>query len=326
MDHSNVAESFRVSVKMEKKTVLVTGGTGYIGAKLLESMSSEKYDITSTTRQKESLIKKNNLEFEFGDLKDKSFLDSVLKKNNYDYLFHMAAQEYIVSVDNISTDFHNNCEPFLQILNHVRVNSPKTKVIFLSSVNVFGSTCASEVNEETLPVPESYWSSHKLLCHDYCRYFYSEFGVKSNILLLPNIYGFSNNPLLTDRMTVNKIIKDSIALERVTLFQNSLIKRNFLFVDDLINALIASLDLKNWKAEKYCIGDGAHFSFEDLCLILKDTIPNLQFYYSKKKLSNFEMRDYCVSAEKFFLETGWQPKRAFKENILKTYHDILKHM
>lgn len=312
--------------KTKKQTVLVTGGSGYIGTRFLESGVLDAYDTVATTREKRHGELKKNVKFECGDLRDEVFIHNLFGDYDFDYIFHLAASEYDEASWDIVNDYTNNCEPLLAMLNFIRKKGADTKLIFLSSINVFGSTKESLVSENTPPIPESFWSSHKLLCHDYCRYYSAKFGVQSNILMLPNTYGFVKNLTLTKRMAVNRIIFDAIVKKEVTLFKNANIKRDFLYIDDVVTALGASLELKNWQAEKFCIADDVHYSFLDLVAVLKTVIPELVFTTNTRDLSDFEMRDYQVSAKKFSSETGWASKESLEKNIIKTCVTMMKNM
>ena len=148
--------------------------------------------------------------------------------------------------------------------------------------------------------------------------------MKSNILMLPNIYGFVGNLALTKRMAVNRIIQDAILKKEVTLYSNADIKRSFLHVDDVVTALWAATKLKEWQASKYCVSGASCHSFRDLFQILQTVIRGLECINNHRDLSKFEMRDYRVSARSFSSKTGWTAKETFENNVIKTYSAMLQ--
>ena len=125
------------------------------------------------------------------------------------------------------------------------------------------------------------------------------------------------------RMSVNKIISRAILDNEFTLYENSNIKRNFLYVDDLVEAILSSLKIKKWNANKYLIGDNDHFSFSDIFRILKTVNKNIIKNQNPIQLDVFEMRNYKINVEKFKTETGWKAEFNFQQNIIKTYEDFL---
>tara|TARA_B100000767_G_C19707847_1_gene511371 strand:+ start:151 stop:1110 length:960 start_codon:yes stop_codon:yes gene_type:complete len=309
---------------LNNKTILITGSSGYIGSKLLKRLEQLNVKIVALTKKKDALTnEKKNVEYVYGDISHNDFWKKIFLKYNFDYIFHLAALEYQGLNGSILKDLEINVKSTLILLDNINLLSNKPKIIFFSSVNIFGSIESESVTEESNPRPESYWSHHKILSQFYLEFYNKVYNIESLILILPNIYGFSQNLEVTMRMSVNKIISRVILNNEFTLYENCNIKRNFLYIDDLVEAIFSSLKIKKWNASKYLIGDNDHFSFSDIFRILKEVNKNIIKNQNPIQLDIFEMRNYKINVDKFKTETGWKTEFNFQRNIIKTYEDLL---
>jgi len=310
---------------LDGKTVLITGASGFIGSRLLECLAN--VNIVALVREKGCGTQSDvNITYEYGDISQDSLWKRLFSQYDLDYIFHLAAIEYQGLSGDVIRDLEVNSMSALHLLNNVKTLTKRPKIVFFSSVNVFGSISADLVTEDSCPRPESYWSHHKVLNQYYFELYSRAYGVESIILMLPNIYGFSKNIKVTMRMSLNKMIQDALVDNQVTLYQNSSIKRNFLHIDDLLSAIFLVLKIKTWDANLYLVGDENHYSFDDLFRILCEAKPDIGRKNNFTQLDAFEMRDYKIDTRRFRKETGWKVNSTFQENILSTYREISENL
>jgi UDP-glucose 4-epimerase len=309
---------------LNNKTILVTGATGFIGSKLVNYLENCNVSLVALARKREDFLNTcKSTVYENGDISNDNLWKKLFKKYNFDYIFHLAAMEYQGLNGDLLSDLEINAKSSLIMLDNLKSLPKKPKIVFFSSVNVFGSINTRIVTEESVPKPESYWSNHKLLSQYYFEFFNKIHRVESIILMLPNIYGYSTNLEVTMRMAVNKMIRGAILHKEISLFNNCDIKRNFLYIDDLVKAIIMSLSIKKWNASKYLIGDDNHYSFRDIFNVLKGVDNSIIIIKKSDNLDAFEMRDYGVNVEKFKAETNWKVDCGFHKNIVETYNNLL---
>ena len=160
---------------MNKKSILVTGGLGYIGSHTAVALIEKGYkvsiidDLSNSSIDVLKKIKKiTNISpdfFEF-DLTDSSRVKKFLKKNNsFDGIIHFAAKKSVdESVRKPLDYYHNNIQSLINLLNHINTN---IKFIFSSSCTVYGQAEKLPITEKTpLKKPESPYGNTKKICEN----------------------------------------------------------------------------------------------------------------------------------------------------------------
>ena len=160
---------------MNKKSILVTGGLGYIGSHTTVALIEKGYkvsiidDLSNSSINVLKKIKKiTNISpdfFEF-DLTDSSRVKKFFKKNNsFDGIIHFAAKKSVdESVRKPLDYYHNNIQSLINLLNHINTN---IKFIFSSSCTVYGQAEKLPITEKTpLKKPESPYGNTKKICEN----------------------------------------------------------------------------------------------------------------------------------------------------------------
>ena len=160
---------------MNNKSILVTGGLGYIGSHTTVALIEKGYkvciidDLSNSSEDVLKRIKKiTNISPEFFqfDLTDSYKTKSFFKKNNhFDGVIHFAAKKSVdESVRKPLDYYHNNLQSLINLLDHVNAN---IKFIFSSSCTVYGQAEKLPITEETpLKKPESPYGNTKKICEN----------------------------------------------------------------------------------------------------------------------------------------------------------------
>jgi len=328
-----------VDTDFNGKTILITGGAGFIGSNLAfyfqENYPDAKVIVFDKFRSEETFSNgnlksfghfKNLLGFNgiviSGDINEKKDLEK-LEEYDIDYIFHEAAiSDTTVADQKIMIDTNVNAFKDLCDL-AVRKNA---SMIYASSAATYGGSDVFKVGYEK---PNNVYGFSKLMMDNLAKEYYDKIKIVG--LRYFNVYGpreyFKNK-------TASMVLQFGLQLlkgESAKLFEGSdKIKRDFIFVEDVIQA-----NVKATKAQKngvYNVGTGIARSFQDIVDILKKElnidredvyIPNpyaKQYqYFTQADIE--ESRKYLNYEPRFTLEEGI---KAYLPEIIRIYEEEVK--
>jgi len=298
------------------KTILVTGGAGFIGSHFVDRLIKENYQVividNLSTGKKENL----NLKAKFYKIDIRSpKINQIFKKEKPEIVFHCAAQiDLRKSVENPIENAKINILGTLNLLENCKKYKIK-KFIFAST----GGAMYGEA--DVIPTPETYpewplspYGIEKLTVEKYLNYYYKVFGLPFISLRLANVYGPRQNSkgeagvvaIFCDKMLSGKqpIIND-----------DGKQTRDFVFVDDVIEANI--LAMKKDKVGIFNIGTTKETSVNEIFKKLKKlTYSNCKKIHGLEKPG--EQRRSCLNFHRAKKELGWQPKYSLDGGLKKT--------
>ena len=249
----------------EEKKLLVTGGAGFIGfhlcKKLLDSTPHLTIYDNLSSGKTENVKDLKKAIFIKGDILDLRKLFSLKKM---DTIFHLAAQVVVpYSMDNPIEDFETNAHGTLNVLEKARKDD--ARLVFASSAAVYGNPTKLPTPEEYGHHPFSFYGLSKVVCEDYCDMYAKKYGLKITILRFANVYGPRCHGVINDFF--DKIQKNPSRLEIIGTGQQA---RDFVHVNDVVNALLLSSVRENAVGQTLNIGFGKTTKIIDLAkMILK---------------------------------------------------------
>lgn len=314
-------------INFNKKTILITGGAGFIGSNLAfyfqENYPKAKIVVLDSFRSGETFSNgnlksfghfKNLLGFKgiviSGDINDKSILKSLEKNYKFDYIFHQAAiSDTTVSEQDLMIKTNVNAyEDLLKIaIKH------KANMIYASSAATYGDSNKFEVGYEK---PNNAYGFSKVMM-DNVTYEYLKKDLDISIVGLKyfNVYGprefFKNKTASMVVQFGHQILK---GLTPKLFVGSDKILRDFIYIEDIIQANIKACKPK--KSGVYNVGTGCARSFEDIVNILQ---KELQINNGKEYIKNPYIGSYQfftqanIQTSKEFL--GYNPKFSLEEGI-----------
>ncbi|MBA4321013.1 MAG: UDP-glucose 4-epimerase [Flavobacterium sp.] len=301
-----------------KKTILVTGGAGFIGSHLVDHLIKEGCKVividNLSTGKKENLNQK--AKFYKIDIRDKKN-SQIFEKEKPKIVFHLAAQiDLRKSVEDPVGNASINILGTLNLLENCKRFKIK-KFIFTST----GGAMYGEAN--IIPTPENYpeqplspYGVEKLTIEKYLNYYYKVFGLPFVSLRLANVYGprqDSRGEAGVVAIFIDKLLNNEVP----TINGDGEQTRDFLCVDDAVE--VAMLTLRNPVAENpiYNVGTAIETSVNNLYkLLIKKFQKNIQPKYAPAKTG--EQRRSCLDYSKIKKDFGWQPKYNLEEGLEKT--------
>ena len=316
---------------MPKKT-LITGGAGFIGSHLVDRLIKEGHKVVVidnlSTGKKGNLNKK--AKFYKVDICSPQ-ISQIFKKEKPEIVFHFAAQiDVRKSAGNPIKDAKINILGALNIIqNFISVNPPShqrksaflKKLIFASSVGVYGEPKALPVKENRPLSPIAPSPITKLAIEKYLNCYQSQ-GLDFVSLRYANVYGPRQHSKIGEggiiAIFINKILKN----EKPIIFGRGNQTRDFLYVDDAVEAAI--LALKAPSGSIYKVGTNKEVTITSLLkLILK--ILNKKINPIYKPLRKGEILKSRIDYSKIKKELDWKPRYNLEKGLEETINWFIKN-
>ena len=319
------------------KTILVTGGAGFIGSNLIRFLV-EKYnnyniinfDSLTYAGNLFSLIdleNKNNYFFIKGDISKNKDLERVFNNYEIDIVINLAAESHVDrSIINPLSFVKTNVLGTVKLLEIVKKNWEKDyndKLFYhISTDEVFGSLSSKGFfNENSKYEPNSPYSASKASSDHFVRSYLKTYNIPSIISNCSNNYGPYQFPEKLIPLVINNILKNI----EIPIYGNGENIRDWLYVDDHIRAIDLIIN-KGKIGENYLIGGFNELKNIDLVKKIIETTDKLlgEKPGSSKSLISF-VKDrpghdvrYAIDSSKIISDLGWKPMIKFEDGILKT--------
>ena len=322
--------------------ILITGGAGFIGKNLILKLLSypnnivfniDKLNYASHHRPIEDFCSKTkNKRYTFLniDLANESKTFEALRSANPEIIFHLAAESHVDRSINKPFDFiksniigtYNLLSASLNFYNNLKIEKKERfKFLHISTDEVFGSLgsdgCFSEYSKYD---PRSPYSASKASSDHLVKAWHHTYSLPVLISNCSNNYG----PWQYPEKFIPKIIFNAIKGKEIPIYGNGSNIRDWLFVEDHVDALIL-LSKVGKIGETYCIGGNGERTnnkvADEICKILDKKFP---LNSPHKKLINYvedrpgHDQRYSIDFSKMNTKYGWEPKYKFSEGLLKT--------
>ena len=297
--------------------VLVTGGAGYIGSVLVNSLINRKYDVTVV----DNLMYKNisltqychldNFKFIKGDVRDWKLMEPLVKEA--DIIIPLACIVGMPACKKYPELTQDTNQTALEWL--ARNTRDDQKIIYPTTNSGYGIGQDNlHCTEETPLKPISLYGVTKVKAEEALLQ-------RGNAVTfrLATVFGMSSRMRLD--LLVNDFAYKAFKDKYIVLFESHF-KRNFIHIRDVIKAFLFAIDrFDQMKGKAYNVGlSTANISKKELCEIIKKFVPD--FYIAESEINEDpDKRNYIVSNAK--LESlGWMPSFSLEdgiEELLKAY-------
>lgn len=315
------------------RTILITGGRGYIGSALSQSFADMNCRLILLDHSAENAWRPEHVKAEVlilnGDVSVRKTWSAAL--SGVDYVFHLAAKEHLYRSEyDPEKDLQSNALPILHLLEVCRAQNYRPKVVFASSANLFGYVDKLPVDEDNLDDPLTMWAVHKLTAEHYLQLYSQQFDIKSISLRLANVYGPTARWSVTTRVVINKVIAKALDGESLITYANKSCVRDYVFLKDVVEAfLLAGAYCGSNKSPFYVIGSGEGATISDVWDLIADsarshTGKNVSVRFDDTvDIEPVELRNFVADTSRFQDATGWKPKTGLTEGINFTVRAFL---
>lgn len=311
---------------MESKSILVTGGCGFIGSNIVEKLlnTNVKFirvlDNLSTGHKKNIdflLNKYNNLEFMYGSITD---LDTCRKAvKDIDIICHQAAIGSVPrSIDDPQISHDNNVNGFFNIINAARENNIK-RIVYASSSSVYGDEMTLPKVEEKTGNLLSPYATTKGINELYSSIFTRTYNMEIIGLRYFNVFGPRQDPNGAYAAVIPKFINNLINNKDIKVNGDGSFSRDFTYIDNVVQANIRCMLTDNFKlfGNVLNIGAGGRFTIKHLAETLVENIETQgEIIYGEERVGDIPHSN--ASIEKAQKEINYSGLISFEEGLKRT--------
>lgn len=304
------------SVVMKGKNVVVTGGLGFIGSHLAETLVQHN-DVTvidneSTGNRKNVRHLTNEaLEVLIGDVNE---LDLVTLFAGCDYVFHEAAIPSVPrSIRDPLASNESNVTGTLKVLVAAKDAGVK-KVVFASSSSVYGDIATLPKREDMRVNPMSPYAVTKAAGEHYCSVFSQIYGLPTVALRYFNVFGPRQDPASQYAAVIPKFITAILAGSRPIVYGDGLQTRDFTFVKHVVQANL--LACESGAIGTFNIACGRSVTINDLVALINDAVGvDVEPKYEAPRLGDVKHSLADITKARSF---GYDPRGSFTHELSET--------
>jgi len=319
-------------MKLAMKNVLITGGAGYIGSHIAESLIKDKLNnvfiLDNLTTGKKKLINSKAI-FIRADIKNRKKLTQIIKKNKIETIYHLAAYLNVSEAEmNKKKYYENNIIGTKNLITACKKSNVKN-IIFSSSCSVYGNIKGS-VNENKKPNPQGYYAFTKYKCEELIKKFSSKYKYKYGILRYFNVAGASPSGKIGEIETSYGHLIKNLAIQslkkkpKVKIFGNNYntkdgtCVRDYIHVSDLADIHIKGLNYLEEKQINFVLncGYGKGYSVKQIIKIFSNIKKNVIIEFKDRRPG--DIAEVYANTKNFNKILKWKPKFNDIKKIIKS--------
>ena len=324
-----------VKTHLSMKKIIVTGGLGFIGSNLIESLLKKNYFVINLDKITYSSNFYNTKNFK--NLKNYKFIkcdikEKKLKKIIYDVkpsgIFNLAAETHVDrSIDDPKSFIQSNIVGVYNLLEIFRVFSKKYKsrLIHISTDEVYGDILKGRTSENYPYQPSSPYAASKAASDHLVGAYIRTYNIPAIVTNCSNNYGPKQHP----EKLIPKLIYNILNNNPLPIYGKGNNSREWIYVMDHCDALIKVYN-KGKLGEFYNIGSNKNLNnlevTKNLLNISKKIIKignNVKINFVKDRPGH-DVR-YALNSNKIKSKLGWYPKTKFSDGLRKTFEWYFKN-
>ena len=304
-----------MSMVNNPKEILVTGGCGFIGSHIVDSLIEIGHQVVVVDDLSTGLIENLNSSAIFyqGDVADKTFIDKIFEQHNFSYVIHQSVKiNTNVLNENPNIDVHCSIESTIILLDNC-VKYHIKNFIFASSVAVYGRAYLLPATESSPIDPIYSYGISKYCAENYIQYYAKNYGIKHQILRYCNVSG-PRQPIYGEVGVIAIFTERFIKCRSLVVFGSGEHVRDYIYISDVVDFTLSLINSN--KSNIFNVGRGVPVTVNELLDVFQEQNSKVKNIV-KKPERHGEIGNFYANIS-HALETGWRWKVNLKEGISKT--------
>jgi len=309
------------------KKVLITGGLGFIGSNLAIRLVGEGASVAVADAKIEgyganeaNLAEvRGRVEVHLSDVRDESAMAELV--TGVDVVFHLAAQvSHVMSLSNPYPDIDINIKGTAALLEACRKRNPSATLIRSGTRGQYGPAVKLPVAEDAPSDPRGLYEISQLSAEMVCRAYNRIHKMRIVPLRLTNVYGPRAQMRHSQFGVVNWFVRLALDGRPIPIFGSGRLVRDFLYVDDCVEALVRAAEEPAASGEILNVGHDRASTFLEVAEILRELVPGttIEFTDFSPERKAQEPGDFLSDITKIRRILSWEPVVGLREGLSRT--------
>jgi UDP-glucose 4-epimerase len=305
--------------------VLIVGGLGFIGSNLTARFVKRGANATVLTPSRERHAEQVQ-EFESagvrvveGDLRDRGLVAHLV--SDQALVFNLSGQSGAVrSMEDPWTDLDINCRGNLALLEAVREVSPGAKVVLVGSRLQYGRPERLPVSEDETNDPLCLHAIHKQTAEEYVRLYGRLYGIRHTVARVTNPFGPGQPSGRTAYGVINRLIHLALADQVLPIYGDGEQLRDYVYVDDVVEALICLGVAEASDGRVYNVGSGTGTRLVDVAHLIVEIAGGGRVEHIEwpPLAAQIETGDFIADISRIGRDIGWAPAIPLRSGLERT--------
>ncbi len=309
------------------KRALITGGMGFIGSNLAIALTFLGADVTIA----DAMIPgyggnlfnidpvKDFVRVNFCDIRDPNAMNYLVK--GQDYVFHLAGQvDHVLSLTDPFPDIDMNIKGTAVVMEALKHHNPGARVIYTGTRGQYGPAASLPVSEDAPTYPKGLHEISNLTAEKIVQMYNDAHHIPGVLLRLTNIYGPRSQMQHPRYGVVNWFVRLALEDGTIKVFGDGQIKRDFLYVDDCIDAILLCAACEKAYGEIFNVASGIPVNFIELAETMIAAVGSGRWEFAPftPERAAQEPGDFYADINKIKRLVGWQPRVALADGLAQT--------
>ena len=309
------------------KSVLITGGLGFIGSNLAIRL----VECGSRVTLLDAMIPghggnlfniepvKDDVVVNFSDIRDEHSMNYLVRDK--DYIFHLAGQnDHVLSQTDPYPDIDINVKGSVVLLEACRKFNPEARLVYTGTRGEYGSVAQLPASEDTPINPKGVYELSSLTAQKVFKIYNDNHAIRSVTLRLTNIYGERAQMQHSRFGVANWFVRLALDGQPIQVFGDGKIVRDFVYVRDCVDAICACACTDGAYGEVLNVGDDVPSSFLELAetVVEEAETGSWKLVPFTPERAALEPGDFCSDISKIRRLAGWGPTTSLREGIRRT--------